>query len=235
MDYITAADMARTKRVDPKRFRAALRIANLSWHRHDQPWTVERGSAEHLQMQAVLAQLTNGRAPSPTARVLPPAQNHPTTRRRANSDEHYVLDLCDEVLGQAALRGHRFEFLRGDARPGSTGAMLPVDGYYPALKLVVEYCERQHTEAVPFFDRRPTVSGVGRGEQRTIYDQRRRDTLPQHGLCLVELRYDQFEHDARGRLRRVPANRDVVLQVMINLAGSEVSTQMSASLKCQNR
>ena len=44
---------------------------------------------------------------------------------------------------------------------------------------MIEYCERQHTEAVAFFDHneRLTVSGVTRGEQRKIYDQRRRDLL----------------------------------------------------------
>ncbi|WP_309751901.1 hypothetical protein [Novosphingobium sp.] len=46
--------------------------------------------------------------------------------------------------------------------------MLPVDAWYPELALVIEYRERQHSEAVKFFDQRETVSGVGRGEQRRI-------------------------------------------------------------------
>lgn len=29
---------------------------------------------------------------------------------RASSDQAYLLDLCDEVLGEASLRQHRFEF-----------------------------------------------------------------------------------------------------------------------------
>ena len=111
---------------------------------------------------------------------------------RTLSDETYVIDLCDEVLGTAALRQHRFDFLRGDAGPGKQGTRLPVDAYYPELQLVVEYCERQHTEAIPIMDRRMTVSGVDRGTQRAIYDQRRRDVLPQHGIELVELSYARF-------------------------------------------
>ena len=55
---------------------------------------------------------------------------------------------------------------------------LPVDAYYPELQLVVEYCERQHTEAIPFMDRRMTISGADRGMQRAIHDQRRRDVRP---------------------------------------------------------
>lgn len=94
---------------------------------------------------------------------------------RSASDEHYVLDLCDEVLGEVALRQHRFPWLSGD--PSSkTGrvVLLPVDGYWPGLRLVVEFYERQHSEAVPFFDKpdRITVSGVPRGQQRALYDER---------------------------------------------------------------
>jgi hypothetical protein len=33
---------------------------------------------------------------------------------RESSDEYYVLDLCDEALGERALRQHRFDWLRGD-------------------------------------------------------------------------------------------------------------------------
>jgi hypothetical protein len=50
---------------------------------------------------------------------------------------------------------------------------LPVDGYWPTLGLVVEFQEKQHSEAVPLFDRRATVSGVPRGEQRRLYDRRK--------------------------------------------------------------
>lgn len=113
-------------------------------------------------------------------------------------DETYVIDLCDEVLGIKAIRQHRFPFLKGDGN-----SLLPVDAFYSALKLVVEYRERQHTEAVAFFDRRQTVSGMSRGEQRKLYDQRRRDILPQHGIRLVELNYSDFEHTSSKRLKRV--------------------------------
>ena len=66
---------------------------------------------------------------------------------------------------------------------------------------MIEYHERQHSEAMPFFDRRLTVSGVGRGLQRALYDQRRRDVLPQHGLRLVEFRVEEFARKGR-RLKR---------------------------------
>lgn len=112
---------------------------------------------------------------------------------RADSDECYVLDLCDEVLGAVGRRQERFDWLRGDASPTrSRGAMLPVDGYWPQLGLVIEFQEEQHSEAVPFFDRRQTVSGVGRGEQRRLYDERRRTLIPKHGLRLVVIEKSAF-------------------------------------------
>ena len=106
---------------------------------------------------------------------------------RGQSDESYVIDLCDDVLGIKASRQHKFDFLTGDA-----GHKLPVDAYYETLGLVVEFHERQHTESVSFFDRRLTVSGVSRGEQRRIYDQRREEVLPKHGIRLVVISYRDF-------------------------------------------
>ena len=114
---------------------------------------------------------------------------------RKNSDEHYVIDLCDEILGLKASRQHTFDFLRGDGEPGRK---LPVDAYYPNLKLVVEYKERQHTESVAFFNKKTTVSGVSRDEQRRIYDQRRRNVLPKHGIQLIKT--FGFAHRPNGGL-----------------------------------
>jgi hypothetical protein len=134
---------------------------------------------------------------------------------RTLSDESYVIDLCDEVLGTPALRQHRFDFLRGDAAPGKQGVRLPVDAYYPDHHLAVEYCERQHTESIPIMDRRMTLSGVDRGTQRAIYDQRRRDLLPQQGIALVELSYSDFAHDEHKRLlRRREEDLDAVRQAL---------------------
>lgn len=129
---------------------------------------------------------------------------------RKLSDESYILDLCDAVLRRKSLRQHRFDFLRGDRRGPNTanpvlenaGRRLPVDAFYEDLGLVIEYRECQHSEAVPFMDKRITVSGVSRGEQRRLYDARRRSVLPSYRVTLVELNYSEFAHDGRKRLRR---------------------------------
>ena len=112
-------------------------------------------------------------------------------------DELYVLDLCDEVLKRKASRQHRFDFLRGD-----TGRKLPVDAYYDDLKLVIEYRERQHSEPVAFFDKRMTVSGVSRGEQRARYDELRSQILPEKDIDILQLSYSDFAHSSNKRLKQ---------------------------------
>lgn len=133
-----------------------------------------------------------------------------TTGKRKNSDEAYIIDLCDEVLNLKASRQHRFHFLQGDTSP-KTGKKveLPVDAYYKKFKLVVEYNERQHTEEVDFFDKKKTVSGVSRGEQRRIYDERRKKVLPEHGIDLVIISYSDF-----GTSKKLQRNHDRDLQVV---------------------
>ncbi len=130
--------------------------------------------------------------------------------KRSKSDEHYVLNLCDELLGLQAQRQYaHFDFLRGDA-----GHRLRVDAYYEPFKLVIECFETQHSKPTPFFDKpeRMTVSGVTRGVQRQIYDQRRRDLLPQNGIHLIEISYAELEHHKSGKLKRLLLEDSRILQ-----------------------
>ena len=123
---------------------------------------------------------------------------------RSGSDEYYVIGLCNEALEMEAEQQYKFPFLLGDS-----GRALPVDAYYRELNLVIEYYERQHTEEVKFFNRRMTVSGVSRGEQRKIYDERRRTELPKHGIKLVVISYTDF-----GTTKTLVRNHDVDLAVV---------------------
>ena len=194
--------------LDPKQFRQALRNANLSWYAWGAPWTVEAGSKRHQDMLEVLHRLTGrGNTPRPTLSTLK-LRSSP----RTGSDEGYVVDLCDAFLGHKAARQHCFDFLRGDEGSRGTSRMLPVDAWYPQLSLVIEYRERQHSEAVQFFDRKETVSGMSRGDQRRLYDQRRREVLPVHGINLVEFDFFDFSHGSNRRLRREAADADIVAQ-----------------------
>ncbi|QQN74043.1 hypothetical protein [Croceicoccus sp. YJ47] len=183
---ITAVDLAIASGMDPKRFRVALRAASLDWHPNNGRWEVVRGSDEHQDMELVMAQLGGA-----SGRLRSTSQAANGTSEVAIRDEQYVLDLCDAVLGLKAVRQHCFEFLTGDPDRRGYRKPLPVDGFYPTLGLVVEYHERQHRERVGFFDDKPTVSGIPRGEQRRRYDERRADFLPRHGYSLVVLEVDE--------------------------------------------
>jgi hypothetical protein len=129
---------------------------------------------------------------------------YPADMSRRDSDEQYVMDLCDQVLGTHGLRQHRFDWLLGD--PGKRGnrVRLPIDGYWPEHALVIEYRERQHDQPTPHFDHpeRLTVSGVHRGIQRAIYDKRREELVPLHGLRLVIIKPSDLDANTNGRLRR---------------------------------
>ncbi len=127
-----------------------------------------------------------------------------STNQNKVSDEKYVIDLCDRILNLKASRQHKFDFLLGDKNSKGFSAKLPVDAYYKELNLVIEYRERQHTEKVNFFDKpnRLTVSGVHRGEQRKIYDQRRDEILPKNGINLIKISYYDFDYDNRKRILR---------------------------------
>ncbi|CAM5536999.1 hypothetical protein [Leifsonia shinshuensis] len=138
---------------------------------------------------------------------------------RASSDEHYVLDLLDDVVGAKGLRQHRFDWLLGDPSP-STGRRrrLPVDGYWPTLRLVVEYWERQHDSGVPLWDGKPTASGTTRGEQRALYDERRVELVPKYGLQLMVIRAAEFPL-RRHRIDRDPGRDRRIVTGALERAG----------------
>jgi len=122
---------------------------------------------------------------------------------RTESDERYILDLVAELLAEPDYRWqHRFPSLLGDAGTDGRRQPLPVDGYFPRHRLIVEYWERQHSAPVAIMDEGPTLSGVSRGDQRRLYDQRRQGWADANGLRLLILDYRGFETDERGRLRR---------------------------------
>jgi hypothetical protein len=150
-----------------------------------------------------------------------------TSGGRRASDEYYVLNLCDRIIGQPSLRQHRFPFLLGD--PGKKGRRikLPIDAFYPMLSLAIEYHERQHFKAVSHFDKpdRLTISGVHRGDQRRIYDERRRTILPQHEVKLLVIAYSQLQHRGSGRLLRSVEVDSAALRAILEAADFEFIEQ----------
>ena len=140
-----------------------------------------------------------------------------TRRARADSDEAYVVDLCAAILRECASRQHRFDWLVGDPGRNGQSRALPVDAYYAAHRLVIEYRERQHDEPVAHFDKPDvlTVSGVHRGIQRRIYDDRRAVEIPAHGLRLIVVKPGDLTADGRGRLLRIWQPDEAALRALL--------------------
>jgi diadenosine tetraphosphate (Ap4A) HIT family hydrolase len=139
---------------------------------------------------------------------------------RTESDEKYILDLVAEILAEPDYRWqHRFPTLLGD--PGKDGRRrsLPVDGYFPRHRLIVEYWEKQHSAPVPIMDEGMTISGVSRGHQRRIYDRRRQLWAENNGLRFVILDHRGFETDQQARLSRDPARDRQIVATALRAAG----------------
>jgi hypothetical protein len=116
--------------------------------------------------------------------------------------EDYVIELIEELLGEAAEREKRFPWATGDSSP-KTGRRveLPFDAAWPRRRLIVEVDEDQHRREVKFFDKPDvmTVSGVPRGEQRRIYDRRKRAAARAAGFTVIEVAWER---------RPLPKHRD---------------------------
>lgn len=124
---------------------------------------------------------------------------------REDSDEFYIIDLCDEVLGLKASRQHLFDFLRGDiSKKYPRGKGLPVDAYYESLNLGIEFEELHHSKASKFFDKPDviTISGINRSQQRIKYVEKRKEILPKNNISLVFISFHQFELKGK-KLKRV--------------------------------
>jgi len=122
-----------------------------------------------------------------------------------NSDEFYLVNLCDELLKQKASRKHTFDTLVGKLhKKGKTRTKLPLDAYYEGLKLVIEFFEKKETEESP-----------EREAQRKFYDQRKKDALEKKEIRLIEINYALFDCNEEDKLVRDKANDCRVLNDLL--------------------
>lgn len=199
MPYFTKAGIFTKDHRNGYPIREVLRKLDKSKSLHKIPFVI----ADRKQANINWFFGRTGLEAKPTTREIPvskPVLKAPKTSGvRKDSDEHYIIDLCDELLGMKGSRQYRFPFLLGDA-----GTKLPVDVYYESLNLVIEFNEQQHTKAVKHFDKpdKLTVSGVHRGEQRKLYDKRKREVLPKHGIKVIDIPYHAFNCNSKGKIIR---------------------------------
>jgi hypothetical protein len=129
--------------------------------------------------------------------------------RRESSDEYYLIGLINELLDTRASHQHTFDFLLGDYhKNGKTRTELPLDAYYAAQNLVIEFLDKSNSESVN--RDKMTISGVKRSEQRDIYRQRKQGILKANDINLIEVDYARFDCDTEQNLSRNKEN-DVTL------------------------
>jgi len=124
-----------------------------------------------------------------------------------NSDENYLINLCDELLGKEASRKHTFDTLVGNLHKRGKGrTKLPLDAYYKDLKLVIE-----------FFRQTSTVSELDEKEQARIaqikyYDELKKEAVLAKSMRYMKINFAQFECDENDKLIRNTENDKIVLK-----------------------
>ncbi len=129
-----------------------------------------------------------------------------TKYKKQNSDENYVINLCDTIFNEKGIRQHTFEFLVGDLNKNGKKKKLPVDAYYPNLFLVIEYMEVYHF--------------ISDGTKRNNYDERRRIILRENRIKLLEIEFSDFTYDSKYRIiRREEKDLETVNKLLTNILG----------------
>jgi hypothetical protein len=146
--------------------------------------------------------------------ALPESKKEIARLKREASDEYYLIGLCNELLKEEALHQYTFKFLLGDFHSdGISRTPLPVDAYYPKLKMVIELFEKENETSLE--EGKRTISGVKRSEQRKKYAERKREVLKEKEIHLMEMDYDEFECDEAGKLiRNKEADTKLLMEIL---------------------
>ncbi|AXT52604.1 hypothetical protein D1818_17840 [Aquimarina sp. BL5] len=126
-----------------------------------------------------------------------------------NSDEYYLVNLCDELLQQKASRKHTFDTLVGNLHKRGKGrTKLPLDAYYEDLKLVLEFFRKN--KATDELDEKEKA----RRAQIKYYKELKKKAVLTKKLRLIEINYALFENDANKLIRNAENDRLVLKDVL---------------------
>src|SRR5438270_10309628 len=102
--------------------------------------------------------------------------SHLLTSDSGDTSPEAILDVCDALLEEICRRRHLFSWLRVPS--AAAGEWLPVDGYYPARRVVV-------------------VCGDVDDERDEVFEA----LVPAHGLRLLRVVPDELGDDPQAELR----------------------------------
>lgn len=162
--------------------------------------------AEHVYWYFV----REGKEYTPTEAVPVISKKEQNILAIQNSDEYYLVNLCDELLEQKASRKHTFDTLVGSLHKRGKGrTKLPLDAYYKDLKLVIEFLkEPKEGEDVDETEQ-------ARRYQIKRYDERKKKAILKKELKLVEIKYAAFDCDETGKLIRNQEKDQKILKGML--------------------
>ena len=136
--------------------------------------------------------------------------------------QRYITGLLEQLLGPAEHE-KRFDWARGDSRTGGRGVPLPFDAVWENRHLIVEIDEQQHRSPAAYFDKPDvmTVSGVHRGEQRRLYDERKTRLAEEQGYLVIRVSVPLAAVDASRASRAMDL---VAFRALLARAGVEPLT-----------
>lgn len=127
-----------------------------------------------------------------------------------NSDENYLLDICDELLTQKASRKHTFDTLVGNLHKRGKGrTKLPLDAYYKDLKLVIEFFQKDKPSEE--LDEKEQA----RVTQIKYYDTLKKEAVLNKSFRYMKINYAQFECNETDKLVRNTENDTIVLKDLL--------------------
>lgn len=109
--------------------------------------------------------------------------------KTGKSTEKIVLDSVAKLLNNDYINQKTFEWLKG-----TKGWLLRCDGYFKDYNLVVEFDGRQHFEPVDFGGKGEEFA-LEQFKEIQINDHIKNSLIPQHGIKLLRIAYDEPYQD----------------------------------------
>ena len=148
-----------------------------------------------------------GKNYSPKELINPITKKEQSILNIQNSDEFYLVNLCDELLEQKASRKHTFDTLVGNLHKRGKGrSKLPLDAYYADLKLVVEFFRKD--EDFDELDKKEQARMI----QIKRYNELKKKAILKKDLRLIEINYTSFECDETNKLIRNTEDDKLILR-----------------------
>jgi len=146
--------------------------------------------AERIQGNTYWYFVREGATYEPIETINPLSKKERAEQGIENSDEFYLVNLCDQVLQQTASRKHTFDNLLGNLhKKGKGRTKLPISAYYESLKLALDFTgKKQDSEE--------------REERLRIYGIRKKEVLDRKKIKYILINYNDFSCDENQKLFR---------------------------------